>query len=155
MIYVFDTNSLSELDAYYPDIFRTFWMQFDAAADAGDVISTREVKTELDRSGKAVVTAWARRRSTIFTKPTSAETAFVAQIFAVLHFQALISQKAALNGTPVADPFVIACARVKDGTVVTEEKLRPNAAKIPNVCAHFQIPCINLEGFMRNMGWSF
>ena len=70
MIYVFDTNSLSELDAYYPDIFRTFWTQFDAAADAGDVISTREVKTELDLSGKAVVTAWARRRSTIFTRPT-------------------------------------------------------------------------------------
>jgi hypothetical protein len=38
---------------------------------------------------------------------------------------------------------------------VTEEKLKPNAAKIPNVCAHFQIPCINLERFMRDQNWSF
>ena len=45
--------------------------------------------------------------------------------------------------------------KVKGGTVVTEEKLKPNAAKFPNVCAHFQVPCINLEIFMQTMGWSF
>jgi hypothetical protein len=60
MIYVFDTNSLSELDAYYPNIFKSFWAQFDAAARAGDIISTREVKAELDRSGLANVLAWAK-----------------------------------------------------------------------------------------------
>ena len=155
MIYVFDTSSLSELDAYYPNIFKSFWSQFGAAASAGDVISTREVRAELDRSGLVNVLAWAKSNSAIFTTPSAAETAFVAQIFAVPHFQALINTKAALNGTPVADPFVIACAKVRGGTVVTEEKLKPNAAKIPNVCAHFQVPCINLERFMRNMGWSF
>ena len=155
MIYVFDTNSLSELDAYYPNIFKSFWAQFDAAARAGDIISTREVKAELDRSGLANVLAWAKSNSAVFTTPSAAETAFVTKIFAVPHFQALINAKAALNGRPVADPFVIVCAKVNDGTVVTEEKLKPSAAKIPNVCAYFQIPCINLETFMRTMGWSF
>ena len=155
MIYVFDTSSLSELDGYYPNIVTSFWSQFDAATVAGDIISTREVRGELERSGKATVMAWAKLNSAVFTTPSAAETAFVAKIFAVQHFQALINTKAALNGTPVADPFVIACAKIKGGTVVTEEKLKPNAAKIPNVCAHFQIPCINLETFMRNMGWSF
>jgi len=155
MIYVFDTSSLSELDAYYPDIFKSFWTRFDAAASAGDIISTREVKAELDRSGLSNVLAWAKSNSAVFTTPNAAETTFVAKILAVSHFQALINTKAALNGTPVADPFVIACAKVNGGTVVTEEKPKPNAAKIPNVCAHFQIPCINLETFMRTMGWSF
>jgi uncharacterized protein DUF4411 len=113
------------------------------------------VKAELGRSGLANVLAWAKSNSAVFTTPSAAETAFVATILAVPHFQALINTKAALNGWPVADPFVIACAKVKGGTVVTEEKLKPNAAKIPNVCGHFQIPCINLEMFMRAMGWSF
>ena len=31
----------------------------------------------------------------------------------------------------------------------------PNAAKIPNVCAHFKIPCIDLEEFMHQQGWAF
>jgi hypothetical protein len=155
MIYVFDTNSLSALDAYYPKVFTSFWAQFDAAASAGDIISTREVKAELDRSGLANVLAWARSNSAVFTTPSAAETAFVATILAVPHFQTLINSRAALNGTPVADPFVIACAKVKGGTVVTEEKPKPNSAKIPNVCAHFQVPCINLEMFMQTMGWTF
>jgi hypothetical protein len=121
MIYVFDTNSLSALDAYYPDVFTSFWAQFDAAAGAGDIISTREVKAELDRSGLANVLAWAKSNSAVFTTPSAAEMAFVAKILAVPHFQALINTKAGLNGTPVADPFVIACAKVNNGTVVTEE----------------------------------
>lgn len=155
MIYVFDTSSLSELDAYYPGIFKSFWAKFDAGASAGDIISTREVRSELNRSGLVVAMAWAKRNSAVFTTPTAAETLFVAQILAVPHFKMLINQKAALNGTPVADPFVIACAKINAGTVVTEEKPKPNAAKIPNVCAHFGIPCGNLEMFMQNMGWSF
>ncbi len=46
--------------------------------------------------------------------------------------------------------MIIACAKIQGGTVVTEEQLKPNAAKIPNVCEHFKIPCINLETFMHH-----
>jgi Domain of unknown function (DUF4411) len=91
----------------------------------------------------------------VFTTPTAEETEFVGRILAVPHFQQLIGTKARLTGTPVADPFVIACAAVRDGTVVTEEKTKPNSAKIPNVCEHFAISCLNLEKFMRAVGWSF
>lgn len=66
-----------------------------------------------------------------------------------------VVNQARLRGTPVADPFVIAAANVKTGVVVTEERLKPNAAKIPNVCQHFKIPCTNLEGFMSQQSWSF
>jgi len=155
LIYVFDANSLSELNAYYPDIFKAFWTRFDAMVASGEVISTREVRPEVERSGKENILAWIKTHGQIFTMPTAQETAFVAQILAIPHFQALIDRKALLRGTPVADPFLIACAKIKGGTVVTQEKLKPNAAKIPNVCAHFQIPCINLERFMRDQNWSF
>lgn len=60
-----------------------------------------------------------------------------------------------LRGYPVADPFVVACARVRDGCVVTEEASRPNAARIPNVCGHFGVRCTNVEGFLREIGWEF
>jgi hypothetical protein len=153
--YVFDTNSLSELKAYYPDIFKAFWAQFNALVAAEEVISTREVRTELDNSGREHVIKWAKGHSAMFTTPSGAETEFVGQIFSVPHFRALIGQKAQQRGTPVADPFVIACAKVKSGSVVSQEKLKLNAAKIPNVCAHFKIPCIDLEEFMREQGWSF
>lgn len=155
MIYVFDTNSLSALNGYYPNVFKSFWSQFNATVHGGDIISTREVRAELNRSGLPNVLAWANAHSAVFTTPNAAEQAFVAAILAVPHFQSLIGSKAVLNGTPVADPFVIACARVNGGTVVTEEKLKPGAAKIPNVCVHFSVAWTNLEGFLSAMGWSF
>ena len=155
MIYVFDTNSLSELNAYYPDIFKSLWNQLDELVAAGEVISTREVYSELNRSGLEHAIKWAAANPGLFTVPSVKETAFVATIFKVPHFQMLIDQKAQLRGTPVADPFVIACAYAHQGTVVTQEKLKPNAAKIPNVCAHFKVPCIDLKGFMVAHSWSF
>lgn len=155
MIYVFDTNSLSELNAYYPEIFKAFWTRFDAMVAGGDVVSTREVRPEIERGGKENILAWIKTHGSIFTMPNADQTAFVAKILAIPHSQALIGEKALLRGTPVADPFVIACAKAFGGTVVTEEKLKPKAAKIPNVCEHFQIPCINLERFMRDQNWSF
>lgn len=155
MIYVFDTNSFSELNAYYPDIFKDFWKRFDKMARVGNVISTKEVHTELARSSLSHVVEWAKNNDSIFTILNSNETAFVAQIFSIPHFRQLIDQKAQQRGTPVADPFVIACAYTHLGTVVTQEKNKPNAAKIPNVCAHFKIPCVDLEGFLKAQEWQF
>lgn len=155
MIYVFDTNSFSELNAYYPDIFKSFWDKFNAMVAAGAVTSTREVKTELNRSGLAHIMDWAKANGEVFTTPNGQETAFVGKILTVKHFQALIDTKAIQRGTPVADPFVIARAHICKGTVITQEKLKPNAAKIPNVCEHFKISCTDLQGFMRAQKWSF
>ncbi len=54
-----------------------------------------------------------------------------------------------------ADPFVIAKAAVNGFSVVTMEHLRENAAKIPNICNHFDIPWMSLEEFMEAEGWQF
>ena len=155
MIYAFDTSSFIRLNSYYPDVFPAFWQQFDEAVAAGVVISTREVLRELDREDPDHALTWAKKNADVFTMPNDDETKFVGQILAVPHFQQLIGTKARLVGTPVADPFVIACAAVRKGTVVTEERLKSNSAKIPNVCQHFGIACLNLEKFMRAVGWSF
>lgn len=156
MIYVFDTSSIRSLQHFYPSIFKTIWDGLDALIQQQNLISTREVWNELERQNvSADVLVWAKQNKQIFTTPTAAELQFVAQIFQIKHFQSLIGEQQRLKGTPVADPFVIACAKIKGGTVVTEERLKPTAAKIPNVCLHFNVPCIDLEGFMQQQAWTF
>ena len=156
MIYVFDTSSIRSLQHFYPSVFKTIWDGLDGLMQHKNLVSTREVWNELGRQNvSADVLAWAKHNKQIFTTPNAAELQFVAQIFQIKHFQNLIGEQQRLKGTPVADPFVISCAKIKGGTVVTEEQLKPNAAKIPNVCAHFNVPCIDLEKFMQQQGWEF
>ncbi|MEA5463178.1 PIN domain-containing protein [Leptothoe sp. PORK10 BA2] len=156
MIYVFDTSSLIVLKNFYPDNFPSFWQAWDEMVENEIITSVREVKNELEnRDSPDFIQQWVKEHKTMFEIPGPDALMFIAQIFAIKHFQALISQQARLRGTPVADPFVIAVAKAKSGTGVTEERLKPNAAKVPNVCKHFQIPCMNLAGFMAQQGWRF
>ena len=156
MIYVFDTNSLSVLRNYYPATFPTLWGNIESATGSGSIQSVHEVSAELELwNDAAFIETWAKQHKDIFAKPSDAELLAVQKILAFPHFQSLISQQALLKGKPVADPFVVAAAMVKGGTVVTEEQLKPNAAKIPNVCDHFRVPFIDLEGFLKHQGWTF
>lgn len=157
MIYVFDNNSMRVISHYYPERFPTFWRQFDAAVAESSVFSVREVYNELINWGAAQewFLRWLKRHRSMFVVPEPKETLFVAEIFKVPHFQALVGGTQQLKGQPVADPFLIACAKVRGGTVVTEEGKKLNAAKIPNVCEHFEVPCTNVEGFLTASGWQF
>lgn len=156
MIYVFDTSSFIVLKHYYRGTFESVWSGIERLADEGLIVSTREVFNELvNYNDVDYVQDWAKNHRSIFGTPSNDELAFVAKIFQVAHFKALISAKSVLKGTPVADPFVIACAAIKGATVVTQEKLKPHAAKVPNVCEHFHIPWTDLEGFMKQENWNF
>ena len=79
----------------------------------------------------------------------------MARIYAVPHFQSNMERQKLLRGGRNADPFLIARAAITESTVLTMEKLKPNSAKIPNICHHFSIPCLNLEEFMEEEGWTF
>jgi len=155
-VYVFDTSSLRVLRNYYPETFPSFWGLFDGLVNDGQVISVREVRNELRRQvTKGWLSDWVKEHGDLFPIPSPQETIFVREIFAVPHFQSLISEQQRLKGYPVADPFVIAAARAKDATVVTEELFKPNAAKIPNVCQHFNVEWLDLEMFMAFNAWRF
>jgi hypothetical protein len=156
MTYVMDTSSFSVCGNYFPTRFPTFWQSFDALVQAGGIISVREVRNELDNQSRwQHLHNWVNANRGIFLLPEPPETAFVARIFAVPHFQQLIGTTQRLTGRPVADPFVIASAHHRDAVVVTEESNRPNAARIPNVCSHFGIECISIEVLMEREGWEF
>ncbi|MCF7810298.1 DUF4411 family protein [bacterium] len=160
MIYVFDTSSISVLKDYYFDTFKSFWDLFNADIQNGNVVSVREVYNELDARFNnderyAWLWNWIKQNRRIFSIPDAEQTAFISEIFKNQHFQTLIGKKQQLIGKPVADPFVIAYAKVLEGCVVTEEIEKPNASKIPNVCRHFGVECVNLEGYLLRKGWSF
>ena len=156
MAYVFDTSSFSVVGNYYPEQFPTFWGKFDQAVTDGTIISVREVRRELEfYIPYPHLSDWVRDHRDIFSPPIPAETRFVREIFSIPHFQMLVSEKDRLAGNLGADPFVIARAKVINGRVVTEETRRPHAARIPNVCDHFGIDCINLRGFMEREDWTF
>lgn len=157
MIYVFDSSSLSNLKHFYPEVFQSVWVRLDALVGKNQLVSTREVWREIENGDPTPhVNDWLKQRKHIFTMPTNEEQQFVARIFEIKHFQTLIGKQQQLRGTPVADPFVIACAGVKEGgVVVSEESHKKNGAKIPNVCEHFDIPCIKLKEFMQQQNWSF
>ena len=50
---------------------------------------------------------------------------------------------------PVADPFIVAAAKVRNFCVVTQESNKIKGARIPNACKEFDVQCIDLEGFLE------
>jgi hypothetical protein len=155
-VYVFDSSGFIVIGHYYPDQFPTFWKRFEREVDANEIVSVREVYNELTtKASRPWLLQWVKEHRDIFDVPTDEETDFVSEIFQIPHFQMLVTGKQRLTGQPAADPFVIASARVNGATVVSEETKKPNAARIPNVCEHFGIACITVEGFLAEKNWRF
>lgn len=156
MSYVFDNGPLSALFRnYYRKSFPSLWERFDDLVASGRLVSTREVFREIEDSSIESLVEWAGRNRGLFATPTTKEGAFVVRIYAVPHFQQNIEQKKLLRGGKVADPFVIARAACESRAVVSTELIKPNAVKIPNICAHFGVRCLSLAEFMEAEGWTF
>ena len=158
MMYVFDTNSISNvLHHYYFQRFPTFWVKFYQLIDDQKIVSVREAKHELEeRFDKDVMSKLTDHNPAFFAIPSVAELEFVRAIYGVPHFQENLEKKKLLKGGYLADPFIIAKAQLgPDGTVVSEESLMPGAAKIPNICQHFGVGCEKLEGFLTKENWTF
>ena len=147
MKYVFDTSSLIILfKHFYPDNFPSLWKKFNQSVDQGIFFSVKEVKREIiifynnDR-----LKNWTKTHKNFFQSPNADEVQFMTKMFSEFpHFKNLVNSKSILGGKPVADPFVIAKAHIFKSCVVSEEKFKKNAVKIPNVCHQFNIPHINL-----------
>jgi hypothetical protein len=154
-MYVLDTSALSTMFRnYYPTRFRTLWKLFDEMTDDGLFTSTREARRELEDFGGPAL-EWCQAHVELFVTPDVAEASFVSRIYAVSHFQQNIERQKLLKGGKNADPFLIARAAVLGATVVTTELPKQNGVKIPNICDHFGVKCLNLEAFMIEREWVF
>jgi len=155
-MYVFDTSSFIRVSHYYMDRFPTFWENVASYVSDGKLVSVREVHKELiNTSDERAFDEWVKKNKPIFKPATGEETSFLSLLFATKNFRDNLNKRHIQQGMPVADPFLVAYAKVHGATVVTEERYRPNAAKIPNMCDHFGIPCKTLLGFMTDEDWVF
>jgi hypothetical protein len=147
-MYVFDTSAFLDLNKFYPKRFPTLWSAVEDLIAAQKILSVKEALRELQNKDDFIA-EWAKNREEIFCVPDEQEARFVSTIYQVRHFQFGVEKRKMLNGGYIADPFIVAKAKVLGRTVVTNEKIKENAAKIPNICKHFEIECLDFEGFME------
>jgi hypothetical protein len=159
MKYIFDNNTLTAIFRhYYFGRFPSFWAKFNYLVNAKEITSVREVKKELQ--GKnidiwAVIKKWSNDHPDFFSNPTNEELEFITKIYSVRHFQQNIGKKMLYKGTPVADPFLVAKAKINNSNIVTQEKYKANSSSIPNICKHFEVDYLDLEGFLIAENWEF
>ncbi len=133
-----------------PDIFVTLWQRLDAAIVAGDLVSPEEVLHELER-GTDDLAEILGARDGLFLPLDAAQMAALAEVMGAC--RGIADEEGERNR---ADPFVVALARVRRGTVVTGERPRRDLAaayKIPDACTQFGIPYLDWFGFLRQAGW--
>lgn len=151
MAYILDTSIWIHLVKNHPpDIFVNFWRQLDASITAGDVRSPEEVLHELER-GTDDVSQILRRRSVLFVP---LEARLQAEVRTVMEACPGLADPDAERNR--ADPFVVALAQLRRGTVVTMERPRraPTAPpKIPDACVQLGVPWRDWFGFLRLIGW--
>ena len=87
--------------------------------------------------------------------PSADEAHVVNRIFRERHFQQAVERRKLQKGGLNADPFIVARASVLNGSVVAMESNPPNGARIPNICDHFGVGRLSLEGFMEAENWTF
>ena len=149
--YVIDTSIWIHLGRHHPpDIFRSLWQRFDAAIAVGNVVSPEEVLHELEQ-GDDTLAASLGVRVRLFVPLDEAQMTAVAEV--VRACPGLVDEEAERGR---ADPFVVALARVRGGTVVTGERPRRASSapfRIPDACTHYGLGCLDWFGFLREVGW--
>lgn len=153
MKYCIDTSSL--MDAwvrwYPPDIFSGVWDRLDALVADGALVSSEEVMREIERKEDSLY-LWAKKHQDMFLPLTQGVQETTQQIL-----EQFPTQVDSRPGKSFADPFVVATGLVTGTSVVTGEKATGSASrpKIPDVCAHFGVPCIGLTDLFAAEGWHF
>jgi hypothetical protein len=152
-IYCIDTSSIFEwfVRTYPPSILPVLPERMEQLIAAGRLRAPKAVLDEI-RPGDDCY-KWAKAQTELFVEESRAVQQIVRQIMAT-HY----NPAKPLKGINGADPFVIAMA--KDGgpnwVVVSDEHAGSREArKIPFVCAHEAIRCLNFQGLMKAEGWQF
>lgn len=151
--YIFDTGIWINLFEHYPkETFTGLWKNFNDLLSNGNIVSSSEVLREISKRNDIIFTE-ATKIKHIFQRPTIDEMKIAKDI--VNKYQFLVKKRSINIGNPEADAFIIAMGKALDGTVVTTEKLKQNAQKIPNICKDLDIKCLHFHEFFKKENWEF
>ena len=159
--YIIDSSSLITLNRHTPmDVFPSVWRNIMHLIHRNYLHSPKEVYRELTHKDD-LLAAWVKQHFKIFIPENHAQVEIVRDI--MQRFPALLD----LTKSFCADPWVIALAYDESNKkvqktiydekviVVTEERLRGEKVRIPYVCNHYNIECINLVEMQRQEGWQY
>lgn len=152
--FILDTNILRPFFQFYTpyEYFPEIWSGMWDILDQNKLLSVTAVKTELDKQipTHSIWIEWKNDHNDIFLELTPEESVFLETIFTVERFR-LTDGEIAQNKT-MADPYLVAKAKCMSGCVVTDEKPDgPAGRKIPDICRHFDVQCINRIEFIRKL----
>lgn len=160
MIYLIDSNIFIEAkNRYYGfDFCPAFWDFLDKEISKTTIFSIKEVYTELSK-GDDDLALWIKdRKDTSFFIPVDDEETQKEFMKIAQYVQSNFSQEEVNKFLSVADPWLIAKAKVLGATIVTHEVLAPintKKVKIPNICAYFGINYSNPFNMLRDLGAEF
>lgn len=157
MIYVLDTNIIRTLLNFFPKKGKRFeevWDAIDAKIASGEFISVDECYNELVRqfSDKTEQYNWFHGHKEMFKNPDNEESIIISKLLLKPKMRETIHQRNILENRPSADVYIAAKAKALDATVVTEEKLKPNSAQLPNLCEELGVSYITYDDFMEIIG---
>ena len=157
-VYVIDSSALIDLKELYPqNVFPQIWTNLTELIKAGRLISPEEVFKEIEKKDDDLC-AWCKIYKGMMFVPNSNEILnYVSEVMTA--FPDLVNHDT-IN--PVADPFVIALARViNDGSVdsstpiVVAHESRRSPVKIPAICTSYGINNMRLLEMFSAEGWQF
>lgn len=136
---------------YPPDVFPTLWAKVEALVSTGEIFSSEEVYVELQKKDDDIHD-WVKARKNMLV-PLSEEIQKIASDL-LSEFPRLVDT---LRNRSKADPFVIATAINRGGTVVTGEPVTGNMSKprIPDVCNVKGVRCITFLQMIRELKLTF
>ncbi|MDP1763457.1 MAG: DUF4411 family protein [Sediminibacterium sp.] len=156
--YCLDTNVLIQAwQKYYsPDICPSYWERINEFGAQGLIFLPAMVAEEIHRT-EDDLSKWLKT-SKVPVQPQDGQVGrYLSSIF-----NANPNHKFLVDSTrqrSLADPWVIAHAMNEGATVVTKEEkitaVNTNKIRIPNVCEHMGVRCINDFEFIREIGLSF
>jgi len=156
--YAVDNDVLIILMRYYPPdkaAYHAIWDEIEALIKQKCIFSTIVVYDDIMRYlGKDDrLKKWAiSHKKRFFIFPDEETWQFAQDI--VRKFPDLVDRKKLETGEPDADPFLIALAKSKGATIVTQErKDLPN--KIPMVASHYNVKSIDLHEFFEERKLKF
>lgn len=151
--YSIDTSALIHAwrRAYPPKNFQSFWRKLHEYMEAGIIVASIEVKTELRKKDDEIKEWCEAQASHFFIELDDEQQEHLAYVMG--NYPRLVDT---VKGRSECDPFVIALARARGLTVITQENDgKRDSPKIPDVCRAEKIPCMNLVEFIEAEGWTF
>ena len=159
-LFLLDSNIFIEAKNrhYGFDFCPAFWDFLDKEINKTTILTIKEVYNELSHGDDDLANWIKERKDSSFFIPfddeeTQKEFVKIAQ-YVINNFP----QEQANKFLDVADPWLIAKAKVLGAIIVTQEVLAPSntqKVKIPNICVHFGVNYNNPFNMLRNLGAKF